>query len=117
MPFELRQNSLLLPGIVSVLFWLRFCFKFVPFVASGRLPWRHHGKVGSSLALVEVRRSALALLRLNGRSLEGPWASLEVLEGVLEGPGGRLVDPQVPVEFQFGLPCGSRASKFKTECR
>ena len=46
-------------------------------MASGRLRWRHPGKVGSSLTLVKVRRSALALPRLNARSLEGPRAPLE----------------------------------------
>ena len=51
-----------------------------------------------SLALVEVWRSALDSLHLNGRSLEGPWASLEVLGRVLGGPCGRIVSPEVALE-------------------
>ena len=61
-----------------------------------------------SLALIEVWRSALAWLRLNGRPLERPRASLKVLGEVLGGPWGRLGDPEVALEVQFG-------SKFKTE--
>ena len=98
MPLELRQNSFLLLGRVSVLFWSRFCLRFVPFVASGWVPWRLLVRVRGSLPVVEVWRRALDSLHLSRRSLEGPWTSLEVLGGVLGGPWGRLVDPEVALE-------------------
>ena len=89
---------------------MAFLFKNCSLLASGRVPWKLPGRVGGSLALVEVWRSALASLRLNGRSLERPWASLEVLGEVLGNPWGRLVDPEIALEVIFG-------GKFKKECR
>ena len=63
-----------------------------------------------SLALVEVKWIALNSLHLNGGSLEGPWASLDVLGGVLGGPWGRLVGPAVAFGLRF-------CRKFKKGCR